>query len=110
MHSLAQAITTYAADNDGKLPARPWSEVVTYKRCPNDRSPDGPSYALHHRWLRDPLVMGEDAVHLILLYESGPEPFAYRHYDGMNVGFVDGHVKFYKEIDLTPAQITIGKR
>lgn len=107
---LADAMKAYATDNDEKLPVRPWQEVFWNERCPDDRSQNDPSYALHSRWLREPLVSGKNAAHLILLYESTPEPFAYRHYDGMNVGFVDGHVKFYKEIDLTPAQIIIGKR
>ena len=106
---LAFAMKVYAADNEERLPTGPWSDVFWSERCPNDRSPNDPSYALHERWLLDPLPVSPEAEHLILLYESSPQPFAYRHFMGMNVGFVDGHVRFHKKARLTPEHLLSGR-
>ena len=105
---LMYAMQAYAQDYDGRLPVRPWQEVFWSERCPDDRGPATPSFALHGRWTHEPLQDGKDVAGLIMIYESTPEPFAYRHFRGMNVGFLDGHVHWYRRSILTPQMIQDG--
>ena len=105
---LVYAMKTYADDYDGRLPVRPWPEVFSSERCPDDRQRSGPSYALHQRWLQHPLPDDQTGTRLLLIYESAPEPFAYRHKKGMNVGFVDGHVRWYPRDVLAQEMILSG--
>ena len=110
MARMGQALGTYAADHDGRLPyARTWErDLAAYLRRPPPAftcpaaAPGEPSYALNpplsgtllHEWERPELtVLAADATKMLASPDTD-EPALPRHGDGENVLFVDGHVRF----------------
>lgn len=128
VEQLALAIRMYAADSDGRLPDRSWQTAMrpyykTYRVeiCPQDsrlpwhrRNPamaDGKpvsfvSYAMVERWARQKLP-GKPA-NGIAFYEVGDQGPDFRHFDGMTLGFLDGHVRWHSRDALARAVLATG--
>ncbi|MEN6547262.1 MAG: H-X9-DG-CTERM domain-containing protein [Armatimonadia bacterium] len=112
---LVWASLAYAQDYEGRLPnALTWSsDLLPYYKnermlhCPQDLRKAERGYdMLQRRGLQR--LPSDDAGTLILLYEIGKHGVEYRHNDGMNIGFCDGHVKWYSPRVMTPEVILRG--
>jgi len=124
---LAQGLVQYAQDYDERLPnTLEWPRVLppyvqgqTTFHCSTDsvwvrqrenQKPFGPrSYDMlqrwsYQRWPGD----GERSPRLLSFYEIGDEGVAYRHNGGMNIGFMDGHVKWVSRAKMPPHVILKG--
>ena len=86
-------------------------------RCPQDERPavargDGVpsplSYAMVPRWSLHRLLNSGEAPSMVLLYDVGPMGPAYRHSDGLNVGFGDGHAKWLPRDAFSPLTVQGG--
>jgi len=123
---LALGLHLYAEENDRRLPnALEWPRAITpYVRserllhCPKDvrwmRQEEGMlagprSYDMLQRWSDQHLLRDADeAASAIVLYEIGDLGLVYRHNDGVNVGFMDGHVKWFTREAMLPQMILKG--
>jgi prepilin-type processing-associated H-X9-DG protein len=133
LEQLTLSVRIYGADHDERLPNMLlWAPTLRecYKAehvllCPGDsRMPldrfgaDAAmaartgflSYDMLQRWSYHRLPPQAQAERAIVLYEVGRKGLEYRHLGGMNVGFLDGHQKYYLASELTPAMILSGTR
>jgi prepilin-type processing-associated H-X9-DG protein len=102
---LALATLAYAQDWDEVLPpAENWAEaILPYTKntqlllCPTDQTGEKISYAMVSRLGGRKLADIPDPQHTILIYEVEHGQPVYRHNDGMNVGYVDGHAKWVQK-------------
>lgn len=104
---ISLAMMMYAKDYDGYLPnASTWTEdLMPY--CKNEaifQCPTEPlepsSYAMVRRWSEANLEDIPDRDQTVLIYEANRDGTpAFRHHGGLNVGFADGHAKWYSEED-----------
>jgi prepilin-type processing-associated H-X9-DG protein len=103
----------YIQDYDEKFPpAKQWKDAIMpyvkseqIFRCPStDDNKDG--YALNWKLSMKANVTMEYPASMVMLYESTAlqpnhsgegEDMAFRHLGGTNIGFADGHVKWFKE-------------
>ena len=100
------AVMTYAQDNSGRLPrASTWDvEIEPYLRnraiyrCPVDNTDQEVSYSMVPRYSGAKLEDIANPETVIIIYESEYGRPVYRHNEGMNVGYADGHVKWLKEL------------
>ena len=112
-------ILQYTQDYDEKMPsAREWQDVVQpYVKskqifhCPS-LPKDGRGYAFHQPLSRVALAAIAEPAQTVNIYEtSNPKPNwfgpgtgrAYRHLDGWNLAFSDGHVKWFKRDSAQPS-------
>jgi prepilin-type processing-associated H-X9-DG protein len=114
MKQIALGIMQYIQDYDEKFPpAKQWKDaVMPYVKseqifhCPSvDENKDG--YALN--WKLSTKNVGSSLMYspsMVMLYESTAlkpnhsgegQDMAFRHMGGTNIGFVDGHIRWYKE-------------
>ncbi len=102
---LALALHMYAVDYDQQYP-RPgakWNEVTypyvkneSIYQCPSD--PEAPSYQFNPELAGLRLSAVTQPAQSIALFESDDgKTVAYRHNDGANYGFGDGHCKWLKK-------------
>jgi prepilin-type processing-associated H-X9-DG protein len=111
------ALQQYTADYNGHLPPRAWSSLIkpyakerAIFRCPAINSNSGASdYFFNSRFLNRQLGSIQKPQTLILMgdggdgstiiplsdewFQNGNSP-AWRHFEGANYSFVDGHVKW----------------
>lgn len=121
---LALGLLMYAEDNGQCLPnALEWPRAITpyvqsehFLHCPQDvrwmrqeegrlagpRSYDMPQRRSEQHLLSDP----HEAARAIVLYEIGDLGVAYRHTEGMHVGFMDAHVKWFSR-EQVPARVIL---
>ncbi len=103
---IVLAVMMYAQDNDGRLArASTWDvEIEPYLknraiyRCPADNTDQEVSYSMVPRYSGARLEDIANPETVIIIYESEYGRPAYRHNDGMNVGYADGHAKWLKEL------------
>lgn len=103
---LALATLQYAQDWDEVLPpAENWAEAILpyhkntqIRLCPTDTSGQTISYAMVSRLGGMKLADIPDPQQTILIYEVERGQPIYRHNDGMNVGYVDGHTKWLQKL------------
>lgn len=104
---ITLAMTMYAQDYDGYLPdGRTWTEDLTpyienaeVLQCPVE-SIEPSSYAMVKRWSGAKLDDIPDRDQTVLLYDANADGSpAFRHNGGLNVGFADGHARWYSEED-----------
>ncbi|MEN6549583.1 MAG: H-X9-DG-CTERM domain-containing protein [Armatimonadia bacterium] len=68
-----------------------------------------PSHWQARDGVRDnPMRKVEHVERAVLLYEVGRDGLDYRHFGGMQIGFLDGHVKWYPREKMTPEIILRG--
>ncbi|MCE5239013.1 DUF4349 domain-containing protein [bacterium] len=114
VRQLALATLQYAHDYDDVLPpAENWAELIQryhgntqILHCPSAIGSTGDSYALVSRWGGMPLKSITDPGNTIIIYEAENGQPAYRHNEGMNVGYADGHGKWIKKLPSDVAPIT----
>jgi len=104
LKQLSLAMLMYCQDYGERYPAprQDWAKVAEpyYKnrsilQCPVD--PELPSYALNGAVAGHSLSDVAAPAELVLLFESDDtKTVAYRHNDGANYGFADGHCKWLK--------------
>lgn len=100
------ATLSYAEDYDGRLPdAITWDQAIEpylgnrqIPKCNMDKSDQAASYAMVQRWGGVKLEDIPDRAETILIYEVEHGRPAYRHNEGMNVGYADGHAKWLREL------------
>jgi prepilin-type processing-associated H-X9-DG protein len=108
----------YVCPKDSRCP---WLYPFTLRNHPPNL--DFISYDMLQRWsyqklppqgqarneVRDrPMNEVEHVERAVLLYEVGRQGLDYRHFGGMQIGFLDGHVKWYSKEEMTPAIILSG--
>ncbi len=99
---IALAALMYASDHDGHLPnAWTWTEdLLPYVGSSNVlQCPLAPmelsSYAMVKRWSEEKLDDIPNPEDTVIVYETNRDGTpAFRHNDGMNVGFANGHAKW----------------
>ncbi len=111
----------YADDHDGHLPnAWTWAEDLAeyvnneeLLQCP--LAPMDPSsYAMAKRWSECKLEDIPDRSKTIIIYDAQPDGTpSFRHNDGMNAGFADGHAgwigkKQWEELGMSTTAVTPG--
>ncbi len=116
MKRIAFSIMEVFKNNGDKYPPakrwldfyNPYQENVPYYKCPSVKDADGYGYAFNSKLSeksRDTLVRAKfKAESVVLLYETtdlnrnaygtGENP-AFRHQNGANYAFADGHVKWF---------------
>ena len=133
LEQLTLSVRMYATDHDERLPnmllwapaLREYCKAEFILLCPGDRrmpldrfGEDADmaaragflSYDMLQRWSYQKLPTQGRAEKAIVLYEVGRKGLEYRHFGGMNIGFLDGHQKYYAVKDLTPKMILSGTR
>ncbi|MEN6549582.1 MAG: hypothetical protein ABFE07_26350 [Armatimonadia bacterium] len=131
LKQLALGMIVYAQDSDERLPNMlVWvpATMTSLKNntsiyvCPQDRRcPWGYeltkdehtnlnfiSYDALQKWSHQTLPPRAQAGQRIVLYEVGRRGLDYRHFGGMKIGFLDGHVKWYSREEMTPEIILRG--
>jgi len=131
LEQLALGLLNYVVDNDSRLPdAVSWEPVLRpyYKNpsmviCPQDsripwyeRDPTFVdrhrvsfiSYDMVRRWSLQKLPSDKQAATALSFHEVGKTGPDYRHFDGMNAAFLDGHVRWYTRELLPPDAILNG--
>ncbi|MEN6549018.1 MAG: DUF1559 domain-containing protein [Armatimonadia bacterium] len=115
MKCLSLAMLNYARDYDDRLPpstswaSTPYIASRQVLRCPEDGQHDLVSYNMPKRWSNASVADTPVSAELmVLLYESDAIGPAYRHNDGCNVAFVDGHVRWISQDLLTPEMVVSG--
>ena len=108
---LNLAMMMYTQDYDETLPAGNWrSELPTYTGrvlppaqwyCPASQARSG--YAFNGTLTG---LQAEPYASNTMLYEVGPDGLAYRHNDGMVVGYVDGHARWSSQATVSKWQPT----
>ncbi len=96
----------FAGENEGRLPsASTWPEQLEpyirnrfVYRAPEDNTDQQVSYSMVPRYSGAKLedIVNPDTV--VIVYEAEYGKPAYRHNDGMNVGYADGHAKWIKQL------------
>ena len=130
LKQIALGIAQYVQDYDEKFPpAKPWIDVLQpYVRseqifkCPSVTDAKGYGYALNAKLSGKSLMAVESSAETVSVYETSVlkrnayglgENRAFRHMDGANYAFTDGHVKWFDQ-SKTPALISnrnfFGKR
>lgn len=93
----------YAQDHNETFPnAAGWSDAI-YPYVKNRQifqCPDGDGYAMNPKVSGVPLTTIASPAQTVLLYDADAmgNP-VYRHRGGINIGFVDGHVKWFSRTD-----------
>ena len=113
---LGVAMQAYAADHDERLPnaltwpkdLRPHAGSSRRLHCPSDQLPGERSYEMLQSWSGKQLLTDDDLSRPILLYEIGKFGVEYRHNGGINLGFVDGHCKWFARERVPPSVILRG--
>jgi len=101
---LALGVLMYAQDYDERFPsAATWDEAIfphvknrEVFRCPRNNTKASVSYAMHERWGLAGLGEIDAPAEAVMLYEVEAGQPTYRHNDGINLGFCDGHRKWLK--------------
>jgi prepilin-type processing-associated H-X9-DG protein len=111
---LILGLLAYAQDYGERFPnALTWAQVLPLTddavlTCTRDKRRQVLSYDMLQRWSgQKPLGEGA-AASAIFLYEIGPRGLEYRHNSGMNIAYMDGHVKWREGSYLRPALILSG--
>lgn len=132
VRQLTQAMLMYAQDHDQRLPDMvSWTPLTEYYKnnavivCPSDRrlsvvtrldllgdyrKASLVSYGLLQRWGHQKLPLAAQASRAVAVYEVGENGLDYRHFDGMYLGFLDGHVKWYQQSKIPPEMILSGRK
>lgn len=118
------ALGQYVADNNGVLPAGTWNDVLRpyikeddVFRCPSKKVTGGTSdYFFNARFLKEQLNTLSSPQTLILIGDGDggsalaqlppawlkdESSSAWRHMNGANYGFADGHIKWLKPSRVT---------
>ncbi|RYX82983.1 DUF1559 domain-containing protein [bacterium] len=124
LKQIGLALQQYVTDNGGDLPSRHWPALLKpyikedrVFRCSTTSGPKGASdYFFHARFLEKPLKGSASPPTLILLGDGNdglplarfPDSWrtdenspAWRHIEGANYCFADGHVKWLKSKRVT---------
>ena len=101
----------YASDHKDHLPSAatwvqdtlPYLKNVQIYMCPNDTSGEQVSYAMNPHLSGAALGSIENPAETVMVYDAEHGVPAYRHNDGLNVCFADGHVKWLHRL---PPEVT----
>ncbi|MEI6503600.1 MAG: hypothetical protein WCP21_21545 [Armatimonadota bacterium] len=133
LEQLNLCLLMYATDYDERLPnmllwaptLREYHKADYILLCPGDQRMSRDrfgvdadmaarmgfvSYDMLQRRSYQKLPTQGRAEKAIVLYEVGRKGLEYRHLGGMNIGFLDGHQKYYLAGEITPKMILSGTR